>query len=297
MSKLTDSELIAELKNRFEEQGRALHDLMVMTRKLEDVNSKLQESETMKSHFISNIKNEINNPLSVILAMSETMSGLQSYAVEEIASMGELIFTEAFTLDFQLKNIFAAAEIEAGEASPYISNVDIDSLLRGLVDVYKKRTLSKKLTISFEWIGDVVKNSFKTDSEKLELILSNLISNAIEYTSEGGKVAVKAWRHDNSLNIIVEDTGIGIGEDDKQVIFERFKQLEEGVRKRHKGHGLGLSVTKALVELLGGTISVVSIKDRGSIFTVFIPEISGKEGIDVFSDDGNEFFFEEETKF
>jgi signal transduction histidine kinase len=297
MSKMTDSELIAELKNRFDEQNKALYDLRAMTRKLEDMNRKLQESEEVKSHFISNIRNEINNPLSVIMAMSEIISGAQTCSLEEIYSMAGSIFSESFALDFQLKNIFAAAEIEAGEASPDISNVDIDSLLQKTVGTYAKRALSKKLSINFAWIGDAVKSNFRTDAEKLEIILSNLIANAIEYTPDGGLVSVKAWRREENLHLIVEDTGFGISEDDQAAIFERFRQLEEGLRKRHKGHGLGLSVTKALVEVLTGSLSVVSIIDRGSIFTVSLPEMTGKNEADVFSDDGNEFFFEEETKF
>ncbi|MGD0281591.1 MAG: sensor histidine kinase, partial [Dissulfurispiraceae bacterium] len=106
MSEHSDIELIEEMKKRFEEKNRALHDLRMMTRKLEDVNRKLQESEALKSNFLSNIRNEINNPLTSILVVAAEIAAVQGAGCEECISMAGIIYKEAFDLDFQLRNIF-----------------------------------------------------------------------------------------------------------------------------------------------------------------------------------------------
>ncbi len=216
--------------------------------------------------------------------------------------MAGIIYKEAFDLDFQLRNIFVAAEIEAGEAFPAISNVDVHKLIRAVIDSFIHVANQKQVTICFDWAGmssppDPPLPFFKTDPEKLRIIVSNLVSNGVKYSPEGGEVMIKAWTHEGRLNIIAEDSGIGIDEADQQVIFERFKQLETGTTKSYLGQGLGLSITKALVELLNGTISVASIKGKGSIFTVLIPESKTEAEVDVFSDEGNEFIFEDGEKF
>jgi len=302
MSKLTDIELIEEMKRRVEEKDKALYDLRMITRKLEDVNRKLQESEALKSNFLSNIRNEINNPLTSILVLADDIASVKDTNREECASMAGIIYTEAFNLDFQLRNIFVAAEIEAGEAFPAISNVDVHKLILGVIDAYRHVAHQKQVTIDFDWASDSPPPNpplhyFKTDPGKLQIIVSNLLSNAVKYSPEGSKVRFKAWRHEGHLNILQEDSGIGIDEADQQAIFERFRQIETGTTKSYSGHGLGLSVIKALVELLNGTISVVSIKGKGSIFAVLIPESKAEAEVDVFSDEGNEFTFEGEEKF
>lgn len=298
MARLTENELIEELKKRFDENHKALYDLRAMTRKLEDVNRKLEESEALKTNFLSNIRNEIINPLTSILALSHELAGQTDPACRECSRMSNSIFFEAFNLDFQLRNIFTAAEIEAGEAVPGISNVDIEMLIRNVIDSFMHLINSRQLVVSFDCaVVSEHERFFRTDSEKLKTIALNLLSNAIKFSPGGGSILVKAWRHDGQLNLLVEDSGIGIDESDQQAIFERFRQLDSGVSKNYSGHGLGLSITKALVELLSGTISVASIKGKGSIFTVFIPESHSDMPVDVFSTDGDEFIFEDEEKF
>lgn len=302
MSELTDLELIEEVKKRFEAKNKALFDLKMITRKLEDVNRKLQESEALKSNFLSNIRNEINNPLTSILVMSDNITSGKSSSCEECASMAAIIYTEAFNLDFQLRNIFAAAEIEAGESFPAVTKVDVHKLIVNVIDSYRHIANKKQVTICFDCASEPAAPGpsvpfFKTDPDKLQIIISNLLSNAVKYSRDGSRVILKAWMHDGQLNIMQEDSGIGIDEADQQVIFERFRQLETGTTKSYLGQGLGLSVTKALVELLNGTVSVASIKGKGSIFTVLVPESKTEGEVDAFSDEGNEFIFEDEQKF
>ena len=139
MNRLTDEELIAELKERFAFNLKALDDLREMTGKLEEMNTKLQESESVKGHFLSNIRNEINNPLTSIMGLSTQFMGNKQCDPERCADISRMIYLEAFHLDFQLQNIFMAAELEAGEAEPAFSRVDI---LR-IVDRERLLTIAK----------------------------------------------------------------------------------------------------------------------------------------------------------
>ena len=292
MHKLTDNELMEEVKKRFEDNSRSLHDLRVMTKKLENVNMKLQESESLKSNFLANIRNEINNPLMSILGLSEELASATPSDIEEVTNLAEVIYSEAFELDLQLRNIFAAADIEAGETSQSIARVNIDKLLGSTVETFIRRADEKKIKVSYDAGDDL---HFNTDSEKLHIIMSNLVDNAIKFNQEGGLVELAAWIDNEELNITVKDNGSGIDESELGVIFDRFKQLDSGLSKSHKGHGIGLSVTKALIELLNGTITADNTEGKGSIFRVAIPASESEADVDMFSEDGNEFIFTEEA--
>jgi signal transduction histidine kinase len=299
MHKLTDNELMEEVKRRFEDNNRSLHDLRVMTKKLEDVNRKLQESESLKSNFLANIRNEINNPLMSILGLSEELTSTTPSDIEEVTKLAEIIYSEAFELDLQLRNIFAAADLEAGETVHSIARVNIDKLLGSTIETFIRRADEKKIKVSYEPMDKAGDDPhFNTDSEKLHIIMSNLVDNAIKFNQEGGLVELTAWIDNEQLNITVKDSGIGINESELGVIFDRFKQLDSGLSKSHKGHGIGLSVTKALIELLNGTIAADNVDGKGSIFRVAIPASESDTDVDMLSEDGNEFIFiEEATEF
>lgn len=290
----SDKELIEGLVNRLMIKDKAIHDLTVVTKKLETLNNKLLNSEKTKSDFLSNIKNEVNNPLASIMGLSKIISSSEGLLNSDIISMGNAIYKEAFNLDFQMENIFAAAEIEAGEAALSVSNVDIKSLMQNIIDSFNHWACEKKLKIALNLIDYIKKDDsfFKTDPKRLQLIVSNLLANAIEYSFEDGQVDVKVWKNRDSLNISVKDNGIGIDEKDQRIIFDRFKQLDAGTTKRHRGHGLGLSIVKEIVELLNGKVSVDSKKGGGAVFTVSIHEQNPEGEVGNFSDDGNDFFFE-----
>ncbi|MBF0554808.1 MAG: HAMP domain-containing histidine kinase [Nitrospirae bacterium] len=298
MSRLTNQELIDELKKRFQENENALFDLKIMTKKLVKINKKLEDSEAIKSNFLSNIRNEINNPLTAILGLSQQLISSPEIDFDTMKNAISIIHEESFHLDFQIKNIFAAAEIESGETSIGVSIVDVLTLLNNIISSFKPYAESKNITVEmiYDWLGeDNPEIFFKSDPEKLSVIVSNLLSNAIEFNNEGGKVEVKLCTDGGSLKIDVKDNGIGMESADLEIIFDRFRQLETGSTKTHRGHGLGLSIAKAVVDLLGGEITVSSVKGIGSLFSISIPEASGAE-TEGFSSEGNEFIFDDEEE-
>jgi signal transduction histidine kinase len=268
-----------------------MRDLM---KNLEGLNKKLQESESLKSNFLSNVRNEINNPLTSIMGLSEQIMKEVNLEFDSIKQRALMIYSEAFDLDFQLRNIFVAAELEAGEATPSIARVDVNALIKGTINAFRHRANKKDLLVHYSYKSIYEtddENLLKTDPEKLKLILSNLLSNALEFSLDRGRVELVAKRDNKYLVFSVKDNGIGIKEEDQKVIFDRFRQIETGMTRTHRGHGLGLSITRDLVALLRGTINIVSTKDKGSIFMVSIPEADVLMPVDTFSDDGNILVF------
>ena len=293
MENISDERLLEELKARLEQSRRSLSDISVLNRKLVEMNRRLEQSESLKSNFLSNIRNEINNPLNAIIGLAGHLAALvNDPQAGEVATM---IFSEAFNLDYQLRNIFIAAELEAGEAQPNIELVDVVSVIINILDSFRATADTKQVTLNFTLMGadDQGRIYFPTDAEKLQVIVSNLVANAIEFSTEGGQIDLLIGHLGSELHIQVKDQGIGIAEEDLERIFDRFTQLDTGSTRAHHGHGLGLSITKALLDLLQGTIQVQSSPGVGSVFSVTLfPAAFDESGV-TFAEGGNLFLFDE----
>jgi len=290
---ITDEELMEELSKRFANSRKAFSDLSVVNRKLLEMNERLKRSASLKSNFLSNIRNEINNPLNAIMGLAEQLAIIGA-GNENVSSISSLIGAEANHLDFQLRNIFMAAELEAGEVSPRCVKVHIATSLRDQVDSFR-HTAAKK-NVSIELILPEYEDGALAvvDFEKFQIIISNLLSNAIEYSTDGGAVEIaSSVDGDGCLRISVQDHGVGIAPEDQQRIFDRFVQLETGTTRSHLGHGLGLSITKALVDLMQGSICLTSSPGEGTRFTVILPPCSILDDKDSFSESGNLFLFDD----
>ena len=287
MNKPTDEELIEEIRRRFEFNQNALNDMRVMTRKLEQVNGKLQESEALKSQFLSNIRNEINNPLSAIMGLAAQFFD-RTCDPETCRKTIRMIYAEAFNLDYQLQNVFMAAELEAGDTEPAFAMVEIGSVLNSCLDKLGYRISDKELSVSKHIPEDLI---FPTDAQKIEIILLNLLGNAVEFTDPGGSITLEVEENKQGLIVSVSDNGPGVNAADQEVIFDRFHQLEAGATKGHRGHGLGLSICWALAELLGGTLDLDSQPGHGSRFVLTLPR-PDVETV-VHAAEGNFFIFDD----
>ena len=298
MSDLIDKELIDELKKRFEQNKNALKEVQELNKELIEVNKKLENSEALKGHFISNITNEIINPFASILALSRNILSVKKENWKKVFSMVSLIYTEAFNLDFQLRNIFVAARLEAGEIFPEILNVDIKQLMESVIESFKFETKKKKIEVVFQFNIESKNDKpffFKIDPEKFRLIISNLLSNAIKFSSEKQKIIIDACIDNKELVVSVKDNGTGITSENQKIIFDRFKRLDSGINSIHRGHGLGLSINKALLDLLNGSFDIQSKIGKGTNFTISIPENESQAS--GFAFDGNELFFDNDKEF
>lgn len=258
-----------------------------------DLNQKLKDSDAFKSHFISNITNEIINPFTSILGISKGIISLNESKIGQIHSMANLIYNEAFDLDFQLQNIFAAAKIESGEVFLELSSVNPEEHISGIIDSLRFKSEKKSQFIELVCLNSINHN-FITDIDKFDIIIKNIISNAIIFGAEKTKITINIKQEENSLAIDIINKGELINIEDIHLIFNRFKKLDNTINSINQGHGLGLSICKAYLEFLEGQINVESQKDTGTKFTLIIPPVESSETSlirddDLFIDDSEIF--------
>ncbi len=264
--------------------------LLQLHNTIDDLNKKLKDSESMKSNFISNVMNEIYNPFSSIISLSQNITGLKDTDLFKARTMANTIYEEASTLDIDLKNIFAAARIESGLEIPNFKQADINVLLDQVIETCKLKASGNNIRLI------VIPNSDPPhlcviDPAFLQQILVNTLNNAIKYSPAHGKVEVIYSVSESEIKVQVTDHGPGIDPEKQLQIFDRFKKLDKSVNSINSGYGLGLSVSQALVELLGGTIEAQNNSEKGCTITVTFPnrklsaqENQGNDNI-LFSDE------------
>ena len=289
MDNISDARLLAEVKKRFEQKNETLKELEFLTKKLYDLNEKLRETDKVKGEFLSLIKNVFNNPIGSLLNLSSMM--LKNDDSPRTQSMKLLLDVELQKLNFQLGNIFTAAEIEAGEIGSHLSSVDIDMLFEEVCKLLGYLIEDKSLHVvkKIEMPSKIV-----SDAKKLHTILMNLVSNACEYSFRGNTVSFRAYIQDDTVVMEISNTGDVIAKEHKKEVFNRFKKVDKQSRARESvdGLGLGLSVVNALVESLEGSIDY----DSSEALTVFkvalkLQEASASES--VASESANEFMFDD----
>lgn len=285
MNESADNGLIANLKSVNEQ----------LTSELFEVNKLLKESEAFKSHFISNVTNEILNPFSSILALTENLMSLGAADLNQAKKMAALIHQEAFHLDFQLKNVFAAATIEAGLDDLMPVPVNVPDLVGQAIRFFDYETERKQLEIDLK-IEDHDQNllkAFVTDELKLELIIKNILSNALKFSHQKGTIQMWAGIDHNHFCLQIRDFGKGILPEEYKTIFNRFKQLDQSIHSLNTGQGLGLSVVRACLLALHGEIELENPEMGGLKVKVKIPELSipdEYDGLDHFLLNGEEKF-------
>jgi signal transduction histidine kinase len=246
-----------------------------LIRNLHNVNEKLRDSERLKGHFISNITNEIINPFASVLALAGNIQQLKEGEIAVAHRMAELIFEEAFHLDFQLKNIFAAALIEAGKDELKITRFSLKDLGDQLIHYFRVQLQKKQIRLSVSFTNEADSDEsiiFSSDREKLDLILKNLVSNAIKFSNEGSSIDVEFNNGNGVLLVEVSDFGKGVYPEYRKLIFDRFKQLDEKINSINTGHGLGLSIVLAYADLFGGKVSLNDNSKGGIRVSVSLPE-------------------------
>ena len=297
MKEIKNKELIKLLKQRLDKAEVVEKENSYLLKQIEDLNIRLTEAEQFKSHFISNITNEIINPFSSVTGLAKTIMNLKGKDIEKAPVLASHIYSEAAFLDFQLNNIFAAANLEAGELLPEIAPVNIEEAINHSIGKlqYEMDKRNIKTDVSIEDPENSGRQYFfKTDPEKLKLIIINLISNAVKASKENGQIGIRAEVKGNNLTIKVSDNGNGIDKTELKRIFDRFYRSDKGINSLNPGNGLGLAVVKGLLDLLEGTIKIESEKGKGTTVTLILPEHDRDEQMfeeeGLFSD-GDEILF------
>lgn len=241
---------------------------------LEAMNRVLQQDNLLKEDFLAKMSHEMRTPLTSILAFVEIWEQTNTPRnCDEEKIMGEMKFSSQVLLSM-VNNLLDLTRIEAGRTELAPMPVDVTDLLGSLKDsmTFLAQKKSVTLSISIEHSVPVV----MTDGEKLHRIMENLVSNAVKFVGEDGRVDMRAWfdARSNMLSLEVSDNGCGIAAKDLPYVFDRFAQASNAhanVTRTGGSSGLGLTLARELATVLGGTIKAESELGHGSIFTVTIP--------------------------
>jgi len=229
-----------------------------------------EEANRLKTSFLHNISHEIRTPLNAIVGFSDLISN-RSYPEEQVRQFTQIIQQGSEQLTSVITDIINIATIEAGQLKKFEKRTDINAIIRNLFSQYVLKVEEKDINLFYKQLTDV-NPIIHVDETKVTQILSNLIGNAIKF-SDKGTIEYGCNLIDGYLQFYVKDEGIGITEDQQEKVFERFLQIKTADNREYGGNGLGLSIAKAYVELLGGKIWIKSELAKGSTFYFTIPYI------------------------
>jgi len=237
--------------------------------RLNYLKEKAEESHRLKSAFLANMSHEIRTPMNGILGFSELLKN-QKLSGEEIKDYIDNIKESGHRMLNIINDIIEISRIESGQVKVNISEVNISEIANSLFSLFETEIASKGISL-------VIKNKpcetpliIQTDKEKLSSILTYLTRNAVKFTLQGS-IEIGCVKNEHFIEFYVKDTGIGVPKEKKQKIFERFVQADYEGNRAFQGAGLGLSISKAFVEMLGGKIWLESEEGKGSTFFFTIP--------------------------
>lgn len=224
---------------------------------------KAEEMSRLKSNFLANMSHELRTPLNGILGYAEVLAS--SLEDEEYAKMSQTIHDSGRRLSETLNLILDLSKAETEKIDIFAKNISILPIVKKVTNHFTEEATKKNLTMEIILSDeDVIAN---LDANLFERAISNLVNNAIKFTNSG-KITVEVGRVQELCYIKIKDTGIGIPDDKIELIWEEFRQVSEGLARRFEGTGLGLTIAKRIIELMGGTITVESTVGVGSVFTV-----------------------------
>ncbi len=260
---------VVELLQTFAIQSALAIQNARLFREIADKSQQLEVASRHKSEFLANMSHELRTPLNAIIGFSEVLAekmfgdvnAKQAEYLQDILESGRHLLS-------LINDILDLSKIEAGHMELEPADFDLPSAIDNALILVRERATRRGITLGStidERLGMV-----RGDERKVKQILLNLLSNALKFTPEGGRIDVRAGRHDEVAEVSVADTGIGIAPADQEAVFEEFRQVGAAERKA-EGTGLGLALTRKFVELHGGKILVQSEIGHGSTFTFTLP--------------------------
>ena len=273
--RLHQAEQAAELANQ---RLRVSNELLVTKNKelerqkqqIKLQNIQLKKAYNLKSEFLATMSHELRTPMNAIMGFSQLL--LRQYPdplSQQQQNLVQRIFNNSKSLLDMINEMLDFSKIEAGKLKPFPQKFDIINLID--LTIEELRSLATQKELNLEAQIELKDKFIFQDSNFVKRILINLLSNAIKFTASGS-IVVKAWDiNDRQIAIAVSDTGVGIAADDRDKIFEAFRQADQSFTRQHSGTGLGLAITQSLVKMMQGKISLQSELGEGSTFIVEIP--------------------------
>ena len=270
---IVQSKLYSEVqnqKNSFEKR------VIERTKELRDTLLTAQAANLLKSQFINNISHELRTPLTSIIGLSGTLlhwfNQPNSLSSEKKQKYLLSIQDSGKRLLDQINGIIELSKLESGQSALNCVTFSLHTLAQTVIYSLMAIAENHAINLQLDYQINVGQDQFCADPERLEQILSQLLNNALKFTPSEGTIILRIWKENTQAIFQVEDTGIGITEQQLPVLFEAFKAVGDNYSNFYETSGIGLALTKQLVELHGGYIEVESSPGQGTIFTVLIPQ-------------------------
>jgi signal transduction histidine kinase len=262
--------VLGELEEKREELEQVNQQLQQNNRELNEANAKLRELAEMKEEFLALTTHDLRSPLTVISGVINFFtSGRLGELSPEQKNMVAMMERNTQSLIELVNDLLDASKLESGTMRLDMSAIDLRGVVGELRETMEPLAREKGLTLAERLPADLP--PIEADRAKLRRILVNLLSNAVKFTSRGGSVIINAEQVDGRVVISVSDTGVGIPQEDVIRLFDKYEQARSRATRGEKGTGLGLYITRQLVELHGSKIEVKSELGRGSTFTFTLP--------------------------
>ncbi len=269
----------AQLYAELQKQKQTLEKRVVeRTQDLDDALQSAESANRAKSEFLATMSHELRTPLTCVIGISSTLlrwsygnRGAKKMPIQKQRDYLQTIHDSGGHLLELINDILDLSQVEAGKAVLKISEFSLSKLSYELWQNFREKAEQNEVKLTLEQKVNPQLDKFTADQRRVKQILFNLLSNAIKFTPSGGSVRLKVRRDRHTAIFQVEDTGIGISEEQKPLLFKKFQQLDSPYNRQQGGTGLGLALTKQLVKLHNGIIEVESTVNVGSTFTVKLP--------------------------
>jgi signal transduction histidine kinase len=263
-------QVLAELEEKREQLESANRQLEVSNRELEEANEKLRELSAMKEEFLALTTHDLRSPLTVISGVINFFtSGRLGELSPEQQNMVVMMERNTQSLIELVNDLLDASKLESGTLRLDLAPTPLRELVEDLRETMLPMAREKGIALDNAVPADLP--PARADRAKLRRVLVNLVSNALKFTPRGGRVEVAAQAGGGTLRVSVADTGVGIPPEDLERLFDKYEQARSRATRSEKGTGLGLYITRQLVELHGGRIEVSSEVGRGSTFSFTVP--------------------------
>ncbi len=261
------SQRVSALEEQLQHQTQALKESLMAS----------QSADRVKAEFLATMSHELRTPLTCIIGMAATLLRpqiQQHLPPHRQQAHLQIIRDRGQNLLALINDLLDLSKFEAGREMLRIRDFSFVQLASQTLRSFQSKAELKDIHLGFEvkTPEDNTNGRFYADSQRVRQILINLLSNALKFTPEGGSVTLRVVVEEAQAILQVQDTGIGIPSDRQAQIFLKFQQIDSSYQRKYEGTGLGLSLTELLVDLHGGKIQVDSVVDKGSCFTVFLPQ-------------------------
>ena len=255
-----------QLHQRIETKG---HDEFAhLSEAINNMTTRLEQMDSSRQEFVSNVSHELKTPLSSIKVLTESILLQENVPTEMYSELLRDINSEIDRMTNIVNDLLSLVRLDYNGAKLNIAETDVNKMLRDIIKRIKPLADNKSITLNYDATKEV---TIDADEVKLSLAISNLVENGVKYTPVGGEVSVSLDADHQNCYITVQDTGIGIDEEEQSKIFERFYRIDKTRDRETGGTGLGLAITHSTIVLHNGSVKIISGEGQGATFIVRLP--------------------------